>query len=457
MNFDHQINMDPVISDSESLSVHRLTGLFIEYKWLIIFCITVAVALNVLKVSQMSDSFTSNAEILIEDQGIYIGQYNPYYRVSTTIDVDMIQKWMLSSPVIHRIQERMGQDVMVSPGNYQIFFPLRNQREGSSKVLVSLQTRAPSSQHALLMAQGMIKSFKEQLMDNQLLQTQESIGWMAERLTAQKQKVEEAEERFQNYKKEIRVVSFEDQKMAFSQQVLKATSEMADLTNARVQIEVKVEKLRQAMAHGSDRADLAFTSQGIEPVVTFLRQYSELMIQKQEKLKIFKLKHPTILDLDGQLEVLRNRIEAEKQNLVTAMDMQSRTLQAQETVLAQQIEDYKTEANNMAEKEWQYRILEREVKTNTELYQSLLSELEGTDLRGKIQKMTVTVIEPPSMPMNPDSKGLMGSIVMAVFVGLFLGGGLALILNFLKAPIRSPEEIERRWGIPVVGIIPERN
>nr|HPQ40894.1 hypothetical protein [bacterium] len=419
--------------------------------------IALAVALNVAKVTQMPDTYASQAEILIEDNGIYIGNYNPYYRVRTSIDVDMIQKWMLSTPVIRRIREYLGDDAVVSPGNFQIMFPLRNQREGSNQVLVSLQTRAMTPQTAFALAEGMIKAFKDQLLDNQLQQTQESMGWMAERLAAQKKKVEDAEAEFQKYKQEIMVVSFEDQKMAFSQQILKVTSELAELTNARVQIEVKVGRLKQSMAAGPDRSDLAFQSQGIEPVVGLLMQTNELVVQKQEKLKIFKPKHPTIRDLDAKLDILRNRIETEKQNVVTAMEIQATTLAAQENVLGRQIEEYKSEANRLAEKEWQYRILERDVKTNTELYNSLLTELEGTDLRGKMQSMTVTVIEPPTMPGSPNPKGLFSSIFIAVFIGTFLGGGLALVLNFLRAPVRSPEEIERRWGIPVVGVIPERN
>jgi capsular polysaccharide biosynthesis protein len=49
----------------------------------------------------------------------------------------------------------------------------------------------------------------------------------------------------------------------------------------------------------------------------------------------------------------------------------------------------------------------------------------------------------------------MRNVLLALVLGLVLGAGLALLMEYLKDSWNSPEEVEQISGVPNFGVIPE--
>lgn len=433
----------------------RYFFVFLRYYRLILLFIILSIAFTAVSLRNNEDVFSSFAQIVIEKEPYTFG--TPYFRMPKGIDANMIQMWMYSPPVMEKIYAILGETPAEDMRGYNVSFPIRDQMEQSDTLLVSIRARAKNPDLAFKMSDAMITAFQSQLMDNQLQKTRASMAWMVERLADQKKKVETAEQRFQEYKQSIQVLSFEDQRAAETTKILNVQNELNLITNQRLQLEVDYNKLNNALRKSREISDLTFKSQNVDPITGLLQEYNTIHVQKQEKLKVFKSKHPEILDLDTQLQTLRARIEKEKRNAVTSLQISLQTLQERESVLSRSMGEHRQRAQEIAQNEWQYRILERELLTNEELYHSLMTEIEGTDLRGKIESTSVTVINPPSMPPVPDPKGHLRNFLKAILIGLVLGAGLALTLDYFEMSIRTPEELERRLGIPVIGVIPEKD
>lgn len=60
----------------------------------------------------------------------------------------------------------------------------------------------------------------------------------------------------------------------------------------------------------------------------------------------------------------------------------------------------------------------------------------------------------PSAPVSPDP---LRNSVLAMFLGIFVGLGLAFLLEYLDDSWQSPEEAELISGVPTLGIVPEFN
>jgi capsular polysaccharide biosynthesis protein len=45
-------------------------------------------------------------------------------------------------------------------------------------------------------------------------------------------------------------------------------------------------------------------------------------------------------------------------------------------------------------------------------------------------------------------------MMLSVVAGLALGGGVALLAESLDNRVRSPEDVERAVGLPILGIVP---
>lgn len=70
---------------------------------------------------------------------------------------------------------------------------------------------------------------------------------------------------------------------------------------------------------------------------------------------------------------------------------------------------------------------------------------------GKVQ-----VIESVKLPLNPVSPNKVKNIAIAIALGIFLGIGLAVLLEFTNNTFKSKEELEKVLGVPVIGTIPDQ-
>lgn len=72
-----------------------------------------------------------------------------------------------------------------------------------------------------------------------------------------------------------------------------------------------------------------------------------------------------------------------------------------------------------------------------------------------IQNGNVKVFETVKLPEAPISPNKKMNIAIALLLGLMVGIGLALLLEFMDNTFKTKEQLEEFMGLPVVGIIPD--
>jgi succinoglycan biosynthesis transport protein ExoP len=58
----------------------------------------------------------------------------------------------------------------------------------------------------------------------------------------------------------------------------------------------------------------------------------------------------------------------------------------------------------------------------------------------------------PRVPVRP-RKAV--NLVVAILVGLLIGVGTALTLEYFDTTVKTPDDVERHLGLPVIGIVPQ--
>ncbi|GAA4328697.1 polysaccharide biosynthesis tyrosine autokinase [Variovorax defluvii] len=99
--------------------------------------------------------------------------------------------------------------------------------------------------------------------------------------------------------------------------------------------------------------------------------------------------------------------------------------------------------------------MERDVKVNTELYQSLLNNALQLRLVKEGKVGNVRVLDEAVVPTSPVKPNRKVIIAAALALGLFLGIVAAFIRNsFVEQRLRDPHEVEADTGLPVFSSIP---
>ena len=82
---------------------------------------------------------------------------------------------------------------------------------------------------------------------------------------------------------------------------------------------------------------------------------------------------------------------------------------------------------------------------STKIKEAMISQgMESTNVR------LVELALRPGSPFAPNKKR---SIFQGMIVGLAIGVGLAFFLEYMDRTVRKPEDLERHFGLPVLGVI----
>jgi len=67
----------------------------------------------------------------------------------------------------------------------------------------------------------------------------------------------------------------------------------------------------------------------------------------------------------------------------------------------------------------------------------------------------VQVIDPAEVPVNPISPRLLLNLAISLILGLMLGVFISFLIEFMDRSVKTPEDVQKYLGLPVLGMIPE--
>ena len=118
------------------------------------------------------------------------------------------------------------------------------------------------------------------------------------------------------------------------------------------------------------------------------------------------------------------------------------------------LEAAKADAQDLSRKSINYNVMEREAKSNRQVYEALLQR--GNELRvsSNNRANNVRVIdhaEVPKAPMTPTGRR---TWLVSMMMGLFLAVAVAYGLDYMNDTIKTPEDITRRLKMTLIGLVP---
>lgn len=128
------------------------------------------------------------------------------------------------------------------------------------------------------------------------------------------------------------------------------------------------------------------------------------------------------------------------------------TLEAQLADLEQQIATYQAEAAAASTTEEKDR-LDTKVTQYREIYSNLLSSYESVRLSEAQAVSSVVQVEPAVPDYTPVKPKVMQNTLLAAVVGLLLAAGVIAAREALDDTIKNPEDITRKFKLPVLGVI----
>ncbi|HTY76871.1 MAG TPA: GumC family protein [Candidatus Bathyarchaeia archaeon] len=340
-----------------------------------------------------------------------------------------------------------GTDPRVKQAGVVAVEPVRN----TQLVLVTFQHPDPAL--AAKVATTVAQAYVKYNLDAKLKGTRDALAWLNEQMTGLRSKVEESSTALQNYRVKAGILGIQEQRTLTAQKAQEVNRAHLDAQAQRLSLEGKLTALNRIAREQESTESLSTAVD--DPLIRKLKtELAELQVQRSKLLQTYKERHPEVLKIDAQIQQLTQRLEAEIGKALRSLETEYRVAKAREDSLLSAVNRLRAEGQSLNEKEIQYGALQREQESNQQLYEAVLKRVKETGVQGGLDSNNARVVENaavPTVPIRPRKKlGLLLSLV----AGLALGLGVAVALEYLDTSVKSPDDIERVLGLPVIAIVP---
>ena len=338
---------------------------------------------------------------------------------------------------------------------------LANQLKGGLSVepvrgtqLVRLSYRSPSPEFSAKAANTFAESFIDMGIADRFASAGKASTFIGSQIETLKQEISDKEAQLQAFSRRTDIVAIEPGTNATLQRMQSLNTALMDAKKERIE--------REAHYHEAMTAPPEAVADSLAPgVVGGLRTQQLGMEREYEtKLKTFKPEWPQMVSLKADIDKGRQHLESviremvQKARSTAYADYQS--ILRQEKSLLTELEAAKKQAIDQSSSAVLYTNLKVEIQTRRELLDEFLRQQSETEVAVRLQdtrESNVQIIDHALVPDGPFLPSLRKNLTYGLLLGLIFGVGVALLLEFLDRTVKSPEEIERRFGLATLAVI----
>jgi succinoglycan biosynthesis transport protein ExoP len=471
MNGDYQRRPD----ESFGSDVRATLLLLREKMWLIILCVLMAGVAGVTYIILRPPIYRAQAVIRVERGGQKVLKEDEHGVLDLNHDeiIKTIEQTLTSSELLLQLVRRndLDKDPAFLPGlkrpasDNRVVEELAKQisvhvRRGTWLIDIGVEDRSPVL--AQKIADLLIKEYAYENFQQRTELSEMVYNYLREEAERQKAKLAKSEEALLAYKEEHQEMS---SFQAYRQGALgdKENTVVEKLhTLNRLVTEAKATRLKLEADYGQIKklgpnppTDLlaipAIASSS--PIIALEKALSEKEAEVAALNEMYK--HPIHTGPVKQLQQLRASLDRTilqaAQEVTNAYDSAAATEKKMEEAMREQ----DRAALELSKLSISYDMLRQEVDSDRALYESVLNRSKETDATKDVIQNAIAVVSHPLLPDRPVIPHKLRILLICFLGGVTLGCGLALLLRTLDRSFRTPDEAERRLGVPALADIPK--
>lgn len=314
--------------------------------------------------------------------------------------------------------------------------------------LVNLRFTAYRPQVAAAAVNAVAQTYIDETLRSRFNDSSEATGWLSERIREQQAKLDKAEHALQEYREREGLMNGDADNTRF-------TTLSGAMLAARTQRIAKEALLSQLRA-------LSPSQLASSPIVATLPAVSTLRMQKveleSEQARLSETlgeKHPDMVRIHHQLQVLDDKIAAEVGNAMHALQAEIAAAREQESGYQGSLQSAKHEALSSNRKAIEYDALKREADSNREMLQGLVMRAKQSGIESEQTHSNVRIVEKAEVPRAPLWPQKTQNYEIALLIGLGLGIGLCVLFENLDNTFKTPDDIAQHLGLPFLGMVPD--
>jgi len=302
-------------------------------------------------------------------------------------------------------------------------------------------------------ANSLARSYIKFDTNSRMKSSQNTINWLSDHLFEVTQKLEDAEEKFLDYKQQFNLISLEDSQKLTSDKITELSNNFIDTRNKRLELDAKLKQLEEMSKSGKTIPQLSSLVAN-ELINSLNSQLVEAEVEYSRLRKKYQPKHPKVIEAATNVANIRNKLQAELKKEVENLKAERELLQSKEDVLQKAMDDFGKEGFEASKKELKYTMLKRNVEINQNIYNSLLTRLKEADITENLNTANIRITSEAMLPKSPIGVDKNRNLLMGIIIGLMIGFGLSFLYEYLDRSLRTEEKVKEYLDLPVLAVIP---
>lgn len=319
--------------------------------------------------------------------------------------------------------------------------------------LIGIEASAGTPQLAADIANEFAEVYIESHLEAKLEVTQKASAWLSDRLGGLRQTLRESERVLQDFREKEQLVDTGDVRSIDVAELEQLTQSLVESTKAKNDAKTLYDQISRSGLSVDRMLALPVVANNlvIQGLIESRTAANRLVAELGER---YGKKHPRMVSALSDLSQVERELKAQVDNVAAGLKVSFRAAQDAEGQLKRQIAAVKNRLQGVSRKEFELRELEREVDANRQVYEAFLNRGKETNEAANLESVNARVIDaalPPDYPSKPEKKKI---VMIAVLLSGLLAGAIVLLLDWLDNTIKTPEDVEERLKVPLLGFLP---
>lgn len=320
--------------------------------------------------------------------------------------------------------------------------PVRNSR------LVNIKVSNANAAQAARIANAIAQGFITLTIERRVQSSVYAKSFLEDQLKSTKAKLEESERTLNAYAKSNSILTLDEKTNVINQTYTDYSSALGKVEQERL----KVEAVYNAVAANPESAAQVLDSKTVQ---TYKEQRAKVEAEYLSNLAVYKPDFPKMVQLKSQISELDKRIKQEVLSVLASVKSQFDAAKRQEDQVRARLQDTRKEVLLTQDKSVDLNLYKRELDTNRQLYDGLLQRLKEVGVTSGVSSNSISVVDEANTPLFPASPNLLKNAGIGLLAGLLLGLAIAFVREQLDDSIKHADEIEAKFGLPLLGIVPQ--
>ncbi|CAG37949.1 related to exopolysaccharide biosynthesis protein (GumC protein) [Desulfotalea psychrophila LSv54] len=303
------------------------------------------------------------------------------------------------------------------------------------------------------LANTLAREYIEFDMESRLSSSKENLEWMNGQLYQLKKRLEDGEQKFHDFKQVSKLFSIDGKQQEIGHKIEEFNDQYLEARNKRQEIDAKLAEIKRLAASSGDITHIR-SLLGNPSIDAISENLTRLELQRTRLTKVYKSKHPKMVQIDSEISKNRFKIRIELKKELENLKTERAILLSKEQIMEENVAQFEDEAVDASGKELRYTILQRNLTTSQSLYDTLVSKIKESNLLSSGTSSNIRVVEYSSVPVAPVSPNKRKNLLLALVLGLFGGIGLAFLLEYFDQSIRTEDDLRTYLDIPVLATVP---